>query len=39
MAVGKSENEAKSEAEAQYPDWRKINAEASGIGKLLDAIE
>ena len=39
MAVGKAENEAKAEAEAEYPNWRELNAEASGIGKILDTIE
>lgn len=38
MAVGKAENEAKAEAEAMYPNRREENAEAAGIGKLLETI-
>lgn len=38
MAVGKAENEAKAEAEAQYPNRRELNAEAEWINKILDTI-
>ncbi len=39
IAVWKAENLAKLEAEDKYWDYRKINAEAGGINKMLDAIE
>ena len=39
MAVGKAEWIAKADAEEEYGDYRELNAEAQGIGKILSAIE
>lgn len=38
MAVGKAENQAKALAEINNWDYRTINADAQGIGKILDTI-